>query len=267
MAGYSVSVSAALLAMTLALAPQRAACQPLTFEAIKALTLTPAPGAEREARELSKLLRDSTRPVLIDSSTLVTADLAGVARCTVRTDLPKPRRLGLECYTHDGTYIGMLRAKEPRLLVDRLLNRDRRRDPWARPLTAYRYIYVEPLADDAGGYREYLVGLFRADHVYMVIDSPDWLPREESDYLLRCRVSIHSGEGGPTWMPTIASGFTLTDAHEGGFGFHAGGTTFLGIAYRDAMRRGLRGAFKEMVRTRDENRETYSAPPPPKGGA
>jgi hypothetical protein len=50
MAGYSVSVSAALLAVTLASAPQRAACQPLTFEAIKALTLTPAPGAGEKPR-------------------------------------------------------------------------------------------------------------------------------------------------------------------------------------------------------------------------
>ena len=90
MAGYSVSVSAAFLAVTLAAAPQRASCQPLTFEAIKALTLTPAPGAEREAKELSRLLRDSTRPVLIDTpapepdSTTpgCTAITCGSARCS-----------------------------------------------------------------------------------------------------------------------------------------------------------------------------------------
>ena len=32
------------------------------------------------------------------------------------------------------------------------------------------------------------------------------------------------------------------------------------------MRRGLSGAFKQMLRARDEDKETYAAPSPPQGG-
>lgn len=127
-----------------------AAAQPASFAAIRTIELEPAlPGTEKVYRQLAEqlaYLNDHLEPardvyVRLEPAAPLSpgrpvADRNQRARCTLRTDLSKPRSIALECRDLERRYIGTLRSRSYRELVDRLFDYHLLAGgPNARPLT------------------------------------------------------------------------------------------------------------------------------------
>jgi hypothetical protein len=132
-----------------------------------------------------------------------------IARCALRTDLPKPESLALECRDWAGKYVGTLRARKPRELRDRLwiYLKENSRPPGccnafdAAPLHEYRFVAVYD--NGAGSGAAYVSDLLRADGFWQVVGSEAMVPSGETDRLLRC--SVNTRFAGAYWGSTGAT--------------------------------------------------------------
>lgn len=170
-----------------------------SFAAIGTLALDPPlPGTEDAYQSLTVYLKDlsENQEVQILQSPAnpeLPADRAErFARCTLRTDLPKPRPFGLVCRDYAGQYLGTLRATTTFQFQKTL--RSIRSDvigPRARPLTQYEFISVDYGGTNEGGVNaaRYVADLLRSDGPWQVVQ---WIPQLSSsgtDRILRCAVS------------------------------------------------------------------------------
>ena len=198
-----------------------AAAQPASFAAIRTIELEPAlPGTEKVYKELAEQLSylnahpEPARNVYLFpeqaaplSSGRPVADRNQRARCTLRTDLSKPRSIGLECRDLEGRYIGTLRSRNYRELGERLVNYHFvAGEPAARPLTYYRLIHVKIVRlgdrEVPAWVGDYVSDLLRVDGTWQVVASPDTLSGDDVDRLLECEVAPTLSVTGPWWWPT-----------------------------------------------------------------
>jgi len=161
---------------------QPAAAEVRAFAAIQYMALDPpAPGAEKIHADISRALR-SWRRLAASADTVPEKWRRQFARCAVRTDIPAPAVLALECADVDGTYIGTKRFTSARGWREWLLRQLSVPHPDARPLHATRYVQVEldgrRFADDRHGFRAYVENLLRAGGL-TVVKSTEGLPSEE----------------------------------------------------------------------------------------
>jgi hypothetical protein len=244
-----------------------AAAQDLTsFAAIRRITLDPAlSGTEDAHRQVTEVLRgfgeyqnlNPHLPEFLQST-------PPLAYCTLRTDLPKPRVLGLTCRNAAGTYIGTLRARKVTELRDVLVHSlDPRATAGTLPLNQYRYLYVRPTTKSernpwAG---DYVAELLRKSGAWNVVSSRDQVPAGAR--LLECEVGAGVNWGDilvDSHVVEAAAALLLTD-RDGG--------TVRSIERRcdwPAPRSCLRGAVRLLLehRQRDEDIHQPLSPEPPR---
>ena len=170
-----------------------------SFAAIGILALdTPLPGTEKAYKSLTYYLKDlsenqEVQILQLSTNPELTADRAErFARCTLRTDLPKPRPFGLVCRDYAGQYLGTLRATTT-FQFQKILRsiRDDVIGPRARPLTQYEFISIENGGMNQGGVNaaRYVADLLRADGPWRVVQWIPQVPFDDADRVLRCAVS------------------------------------------------------------------------------
>ena len=171
--------------------PTPANAQLKSFAAIGILALDPPlPGTEKayksflSANQEVQVLEAPTNPEL----KFYRAEQ--FARCTLRTDLPKPRPLGLVCRDYAGQYVGTLRATTTSEFQKTLRSiRSDQVGPRARPLTQYEFIYVDSRRNEGPlNYARYMEELLRPAGAWRVVPSPDMVPPSATDRVLRCEV-------------------------------------------------------------------------------
>jgi len=200
---FRSSASCLVALVLLCCAAPPAAAQLKSFAAIRVLALEPPlPGTEKAHKELMKFLTGHTNLEVVRLRTngpyLSPSKPDRFARCTLRTDLPKPFSFGLECRDHDGLYVGTLRTRTMKELEDRCLNiPEDRCGPRAMPLTQYAYIWFEPPNIGEAWYNDYVADLLRADGSWQVLQPRTGvpplfrlLPPDESNRGLRANLSL-----------------------------------------------------------------------------
>lgn len=243
--------------------PQAANAQLRALHAIRYVTLAPPPsGAEKLHKDLtdwlrqSKMLVEAAETLPIDEpiwSWSEPAPRSRFAHCTLRTNLPQPRAIGLECSDYAGKYVGMIRFSseiELRRWAGRRYNL-----PAARPLTTVRYIFVGPLNDDRHHIVEYVKGLLRADGTFTVLDSDDGVPADQSEHLVWCEIRPFWGGSGRTSFSRL----TLKDR----FGRAVrvfDGSSSVWLRRRTALQRAMRHAVQQLLLARAEDEEIYRVP-------
>ena len=173
-----------------------------SLAAMKYLALEGSPGAERQTQALRthKMFRYRQSLMVSTLDRVPAQDHPYFARCVVRTNLPKPLSIGLECYDAVGAYVGTKQAANVDQLAYEVWRAVTYGSPSARPLHSYRYIYVEPFHDRYGRF-DLLVNELRQAAVFTVINQHEalFMPEPERDLILRCSLD-HIEIYDPPWV-------------------------------------------------------------------
>ena len=245
--------AALFLLSTMAIAvPARG--QVRAFPAVRLIQLQAESGAEgKPFRELVQYLRN-TDHLAEDAADIKEETRSGFARCIVRTNLPRPRSLALECYDFAGRYFGTLRAKGVGDMSQQLFWTINQGMPAARPLTTFTYIYLQPI--EKAGYpwaAAYVADLVKQNGSLILVNSPEAVPPGDREQLAYCEIlPEYAASGGPLFATTL-SGLVLRD--------EAGATVRRINGGALSARRSLANAVKALFYERDEDRETYGPPP------
>jgi hypothetical protein len=200
---FRTSASCLVALVLVCCAAPPATAQLKSFAAIRVLAVEPPlPGTQKAHKELMKFLTGHTNLEVVRLRTngpyVSPSKPERFARCTLRTDLPKPSSFGLECHDHAGLYVGTLRTRTMEELKDRCLKIPCDRcGPRAMPLTQYEYIWFEPSHIGVAWYDDYVADLLRADGSWQVLQPRAGvpplfrpLPPDDSNRGLRASISL-----------------------------------------------------------------------------
>ena len=242
--------------------PQTAPAQELrSFAAIRRIILDPPlSGTEDTHRKVAEIVQpfgevryhNPALPEFLQST-------PPLAYCTVRTDLPKPRALGLICRNAAGTHIGTLRARQLKELRDLLYSAlASGATSGTLPLNQYRYLYVRPTTKQernpwAG---DFVADLLRDTGAWDVVSSRDRVPAGER--LLECDVDagVTWGDVTDPYIVQASARLLLTD-RDGGV---------VRSIVRDcgwpSAHSCLRGVVRLLLDQRQRDEEIHQPPPP-----
>jgi hypothetical protein len=250
-----------------------AIAQPASFAAMRTIELEPAlPGTEKVHRQLAERLAywnnhpEPARDVYVrlEQSTSLSSGRAAAnrdqrAKCTLRTDLPRPRTIGLECRDSEGRYIGTLRSRSSDELLERLVEYHLLvGGPDARPLTYYRFIHVKIVAfghlETPPWAEDYVSDLLRVRGPWQVVASTETLSGDADDRLLECEVAPVVSATGPWWWPKTHSRMLLRNSAGQHVAAVVAGSSF-------GTRRALEALVRELLEQRRTDEEVYRVSP------
>jgi hypothetical protein len=252
---------------------EQAQAQLRSLHAIRYATLAPSPpGAERVHAKLSDFWRNAT--VLVEPPDTLDARLvrgeksdrmpalwidarSRAARCTLRTDLPKPRPIGLECADYAGRYVGTVRSATDDELWQWIATELRDNMAAARPLTDVRYIFVAPIDRDQHQLAEYVKQLLRADGTFTVLDSDEHLTDDQEASIVWCEISPSPGRVNEI----LYSRLRLRDRYGNTVRtFDAFAAGRFSLFPRSSLERRMRLAIDQILAARAEDAEIYRTP-------
>lgn len=252
---------------------EQAEAQLRSLHAIRYATLAPPPpGAERLHARLSDFWRNAT--VLVEPPDTLEGQLARgetsermpaplidarsrAARCKLRTDLPRPRPIGLECADYAGRYVGTVRSATDDELWRWIATELTDNMAAARPLTTVRYIFVAPIDKDWHHLAEYVKQLLRAEGTFTVLDSDERLTDDQEESIVWCEIWPSPGRVNDI----LYSRLRLRDRYGNTVRtFDAFASGRMSLFPRTSLERRMRLAVDQILAARAEDAEIYRTP-------
>jgi hypothetical protein len=252
---------------------EQAAAQLRSLQAIRYATLAPPPpGAERLHAKLSDFWRNATvlveppdtlegRLVRGETSDRMPAVLidarSRAARCKLRTNLPRPRPIGLECADYAGQHVGTVRSSTYDELWRWIVTELGDNMAAARPLTTVRYIFVASIDKDPHNLAEYVKQLLRAEGTFTVLDSDERLTDDQEESSVWCDIWPSPGRVNDI----LYSRFRLRDRYGNTVRtFDAFASGRMALFPRRSLERRMRLAVDQLLAARAEDAEIYGTP-------
>ena len=258
--GTGLTLGAAVLVASL-LVPA-AEAQLRAFPAIKYMLLEASdPDSEHLRQDIGAWLRARRRLVgTLDD--VKPAERRLFARCVVRTELPKPYALSLECVDAAGAFVGAKRFESSREWRGWLSAQLGVVHDDARPLHTTRFVQVDRVAgryaDERLGFRSYVEEQLRAGGL-TVIDSTEGLSSDDlTERYLRFSIRALITSSGEPFVTSRGSSIVLIDASGRTVRHFVGSTdAAMFLTTAAAGRRSLRDAVNRFLDARREDAEVY----------